>query len=84
MVTAQSLVNTIKAHSVTPDTLVENLKQLESSLSNQGLVMQALQALDPVQHSLGYLYLLCVPGLCRQEISLLPLHYWPRSRPATA
>lgn len=62
MVTAQSLVASIKGQSSTPDALVETLKHAEGSLANQGLVTQALAALDPVQHSLGYLVLLCAPA----------------------
>ena len=60
MVNAQALISKIKAQSATPQALADTLKGMESSLSNQTVVTQALQALDPVQHSLGYLYLLCV------------------------
>ncbi|KAK9823017.1 hypothetical protein WJX81_007287 [Elliptochloris bilobata] len=62
MVNLHTLVTKIKAQSATPDVLAESLKGMEGSLSNQGLVTQGMQALDPVQHSLGYLYLLEARG----------------------
>ena len=79
MVNAQALISKIKAQSATPQALADTLKGMESSLSNQTVVAQALQALDPVQHSLGYLYLLCVrparPFLASSLVKLESMTY---------
>ncbi|KAK9809877.1 hypothetical protein WJX72_000853 [[Myrmecia] bisecta] len=64
--TLQQLVNSIQHLSGTEadlSTLLAKLKAQESSLrQSQAALINCLRALDPVQHSLGYLYLLDATG----------------------